>query len=142
MTQPRISTPAGFAPAFAVGYADPSSRLARVSAATPLPVTLATPAAAGPLEGEALTALLAGPFHPAGPAPVTVTLSGNWQGEVRLRRSTDGGTTLHDLAVAGLDWGVFDRNGAQQVWSETEAGASLWLDIEITGGTCTYRVAQ
>ena len=140
---PPISTPAGFAPAFAMGFADQANRLAQVSATNPLPVALPfTASGTPPLSGEAIVSLLAGPFTPDGQAPVTVTLGGDWSGEARLKRSTDEGATLHGLRVAGLDWGIFTANGSEQVWSESEDGATFWLDISLTSGTCSYRVSQ
>ena len=143
MTAPQISTPAGFAPAFAVGFAGPAGDLSQVSRSSPLPGGIAAPVSnAASVEGEAIASLLAGPFRPDGQAPVVVTLDGDWSGEARLQRSTDDGVTLHDLRVAGLDWGVFTANGSEQVWSESEAGATFWLDISIASGTCSYRVSQ
>lgn len=143
MTAPPISTPAGFAPAFAMGFADAQDCLAQVSAASPLPVDPRTrPSGAEPLVGSTDAALVAGPFTPDGASPIAVTLSGDWSGSVRLLRSSDGGATRHALRVAGLDWGVFTANGTEQVWSESEGGATFWLDVAPTAGTCAYRVSQ
>lgn len=143
MSAPSISTPAGFAPAFAMGFADPANRLEKVSRTSPLPVGIASaPSTAAALTGEAITSLLAGPFTPDGQAPVVVTLAGDWSGEARLMRSADNGITLHGLRVAGLEWGVFTANGSEQVWSESELGTTFWLDISITSGSCMYRVSQ
>lgn len=139
---PPIETPAGFAPAFACGYADAAGRLETVGAASPLPVAVFRGASAVPLEGIATQSGIVGPFAPNGESPVTLALSGEWTGQVALRRSTDGGATLHALRVAGRAWGEFAGNGVEQVWSENDAQASFWLDIALQSGTCAYRVSQ
>ena len=152
MPDQPISLPAGYAPAFAVGYSTQDGQLAVVDDATPLPVSFSTtqpipvdvsggPAPA-PLVGQADAAVLAGPFEPAANRPVFVTLAGTWQGRVQVERSTDGGATRHPLTVAGLAWGGFTANACEPVWVENEAGAQLYLAIEVTSGTLDYRVSQ
>ncbi len=143
MPAPRITTPAGFAPAFAIGYSDPANRLVQITEANPLPVALAAGAGqAAVLAGTQSSSGVAGPFTPTGPAPIAVSLSGDWQGEVRLKRSVDGGATLHDLRVVGLDWGVLTQNGVEQIWSESDGEATFWLEFALTSGSCIYRVSQ
>jgi len=81
MPDSPISTPAGYAPAFAIGFSDAGS-LAMVDAARPLPVTIqaATGAMLTPLQGSATGTAQAGPFAPAADRAVMLTLSGSWQG--------------------------------------------------------------
>ena len=85
---------------------------------------------------------IAGTFVPVSGRPVVVTLSGDWQGSVRIERSVDGGATRHALTVGGLNWGEFTANACEPVWSEEEQGAELYLAIAITSGTVAYRLAQ
>ncbi|MBX7539463.1 hypothetical protein [Qipengyuania sphaerica] len=137
-----LQTPGGFAPAYALGIDDGTGNLALVADSRPLPVQSALPAAPAPLEGWTGNDALVGPFTPASPAPVYCTLSGDWQGSVAVKRSTDGGTTLHPLTVAGDAWGAYSSNACEPVWEESESGATLWLDCRIASGTLTYRLAQ
>jgi len=48
-----ITTPAGYAPAFAIGFSDQSGTLSIVQSDRPLPVSLLTDAPGAPLEGQA-----------------------------------------------------------------------------------------
>ena len=143
-----LQTPAGFAPAFALGLDDGTGHLSLVSPARPLPVTAigadmvsATPVPA-PLEGETTQTMRVGPFEPVLGRPIYLTLAGDWSGSVRLRRSVDGGTQTHPVTLAGAEWAMFSTNACEPVWQETEEAATLWLDCEITQGTLAYRVAQ
>ena len=136
-----IQTPAGYAPAYAVGYADPADNLILVSEVEPLPVASAAPAPAA-FVGQTSTSLVAGPFEAVAGRVVTVTLGGTWQGTVRLLRSTDGGSTLVDLRVAGERWAEYNQPGCEQAWLETEDGASFYLDVQLASGTADYRVSQ
>jgi hypothetical protein len=61
---------------------------------------------------------------------------------VRLLRSTDGGATKLPVTVAGDTWAQFTANCCEPVWDESEASARLYLDIALTSGTITYRIAQ
>jgi hypothetical protein len=152
MPDQPISLPAGYAPAFAIGYAAQDGQLAVVDDTKPLPVSFATsqpipvvtsggPAPA-PLAGQTAITTTAGPFAPASGRPVFVTLSGTWEGSVQVERSTNGGATRHPLTVAGLPWGGFTANACEPVWVENEAGVELYLAIEIASGTLDYRVSQ
>lgn len=142
MSEPvPIQTPAGYASAYAIGYADPAENLVLVSGASPLPVASAS-AAPAPLTGESAASLLAGPFEAVSGRVVTVTLGGSWQGSVRLMRSTDGGATLDPLKVAGEPWAQYSAPGCEQAWFEGEDGASFFLDIELASGSISYRVSQ
>ena len=138
---PSISVPAGFAPAYAVGYSAPDGALAIASHAAPLPVSTSAPAPT-PLAGEAAASEVAGPFEATAGRTINVALDGEWTGTVRLLRSTDGGLTRAPLRVGGASWGKFTESGCEQAWSETEDGASFYLDIELTSGAVIYRVSQ
>lgn len=143
MPNPPISVPAGFAPAFALGYSDAQSRLTMVTASAPLPVSLsnaATPPA--PLTGQTAAAAVAGPFNAVAGLPVIVALSGSWTGTVQVLRSTDGGVTKLPLRVGGADWGTYHESGVEQAWVDNESGVSFYLDITPTSGTVAYRVSQ
>ena len=136
-----ISTPAGYAPAYAIGFADSAQNLVLVSKTERLPVAL-TPPAPEALTGEAAASVQAGPFEAVPGRIVSVTLSGTWAGTVVLLRSSDGGTTLVPLRVAGQPWGQYTQSGCEQAWLETEDGASFYLDIQLVSGTVAYRVSQ
>ena len=137
-----VQTPGGFAPAYVSGFDDGSGHLALVAETRPLPVHAAPPSVPAELEGTAFGDILAGPFPPAAMTPVFCTLSGDWQGSVEVKRSADGGATLHPLTVGGAPWGMFTGNACEAVWEEAEAGATLWLDCKVASGTLGYRLAQ
>ena len=147
-----IKSPAGYVPAFAIGYSDADGTLAVVDSLTPLPVALSgsqpvnvtsyTPPAPAPLEGSSALSAVAGPFAPVAGRPVVMTLSGVWAGTVQLRRSTDGGVTRHPVTVGGIAWGRYSANACEPVWEEQESGVQLYLDIALTSGTIAYRIAQ
>lgn len=143
MTDPTpIQTPSGYAPAEAVGYADADTNLVLVSEQQPLPVWPTAPAAPAPLMGTAAQSELAGPYVPVTERPIVVTLGGVWSGTVRLLRSTDGGATLASLRVGGVAWGEYVAPGCEQAWTESENGASFYLDIALASGSVDYRVSQ
>lgn len=138
---PRIQTPAGYAPGFAVGYADPTDSLILVSETERLPVTSVV-AAPPPFVGQSSTSSIVGPFEAVAGRIVTVTLGGTWQGTIKLLRSTDGGSTRVALRVAGEPWAEYRQPGCEQAWLETEDGSSYYLDIQLGSGTADYRVSQ
>lgn len=141
-----IKTPAEYAPTVALGYSD-AGMLKLVEAGAPLPVSVVSGGDAAVQVPPALTGIAtgnaqAGPFTPARNLPIVLTLTGTWTGKVRLLRSIDGGATRLPLTAAGLDWASFEGNACEPVWAENEAGATLYLDIALTSGAVTYRVAQ
>ncbi|HEX2794746.1 MAG TPA: hypothetical protein VHN58_10000 [Croceicoccus sp.] len=156
MTGPTpIKLPAGYAPGIALGFAasDTDDTLALVTPERPLPVSLSSdlsvqvvseppPAAATAIAGTRSTDGRVGPFAPTANLPVVLTLSGTWDGTATLLRSTDGGVTTTALTAGGMPWGVFAANACEPVWVETEANATLYLDIALTSGTLAYRFAQ
>lgn len=149
MPDTLIKLPGGYAVATAIGYADnQDGSFAIVAADRPLPVvvqdgTLPTaPSPPAPLSGASATSELVGPFSPAAGRAVLLLLEGTWQGEITLLRSTDGGATTHGLTLGGEPWGTFTGNVCEPVWEESEAGAQLYLQIELTSGTLSYRLAQ
>jgi hypothetical protein len=73
---------------------------------------------------------------------VVLSLSGIWEGTVQLMRSTDLGVTLHPVTAGGLAWGRYTANACEPVLEEQEAGAQLYLDIALTSGAVSYRIAQ
>lgn len=136
-----ITAPAGFAPAYAVGFSDPTGNLVLVNQDARLPVASAAPAPE-PLVGQASDGGQVGPFSAVAGRVVSVTLGGEWQGTVRLLRSTNGGATLSPLRVAGEPWGQYNAAGCEQAWLECEEGVSFYLDIDLISGTVAYRVSQ
>ena len=152
MPNQQISLPAGYAPAFAIGFAGDGGELAIVESAKPLPITFANagpvpvesvpPSAPAALAGQASASTDAGPFAPVSGRPVILQLSGSWTGTVRVLRSVDAGATRHALTVSGLPWGEFTGNACEPVWAEEEAGAELYLDIAMSAGTVEYRLSQ
>lgn len=137
-----VAAPATYAPLSAIGFADVDSTLAPVSADRPLPVSSATVPAPPPLAASANASTTAGPFIPTSDRPVMVALSGTWTGTVNVLRSTDGGATRLPLTAAGQPWGSFTANCCEPVWQESVSGAALYLDIALSAGSLTYRVAQ
>jgi hypothetical protein len=139
-----IFSPSAYAVSRAVAYADVDGSALLVTAANPLPVTLAEPGApAQPaLSGSTATALIAGPYAPVTGRPVVLELEGVWQGLVKVLRSTNGGATKLPLTVGGAAWAQFGTNCCEPVWEESEGGAQLYLDIAPTSGALTYRLAQ
>lgn len=141
-----ISAPAGYAPAFALGYADETGALALVTGATPLPVRMTDTdepgAAAPPLEGSTSGAFLEGPFQPRPDTPVILALWGTWEGTVQLERTATGGAPRLPTTMAGEPWGTFTANACEPVWVENEPTAELYLAITVTSGTLHYRIAQ
>ena len=123
-----IKTPAGYVPAFALGFSGPEGELEIVESTKPLPVTLASsdplavlpgyaPAPA-PIEGASAASLVVGPFVPVAGRPVVLPLAGTWEGTVQLMRSTDEGATLHPVTVGGFAWGRYTANACEPVWEE------------------------
>lgn len=138
-----ISLPSGYAPAFAVGFADTATgNLAVVDGSKPLPVQTVAAVAPQAFSGTASASTSAGPFIPASGRPVMLTLSGTWTGTVQVRRSTDGGTIRHPITAGGATWGQFTGNACEPVWIEEETGAALYLEITLASGTVNYRLAQ
>ena len=139
-----IQNPSGYAVTRAVAYADVDGSMLQVAAATPLPVTVTSVGATAttPLAGTASASAVAGPYQPALGRAVILVLTGTWAGSVRVTRSTDGGTTRQPLTAAGTTWGQFSANCCDPVWEESEAAARLYLDITLTSGSVTYRMAQ
>ena len=147
-----ITTRAGYVPAFALGFSGPGGELEIVESAKPLPVALASedPIAVSPvpapapaaLQGTSATNVIVGPFVPTPGRPIVLTLSGTWEGAVQVKRSVDGGVTMHALTAGGFAWGNFTENVCEPVWEEQEAGTQLHLDITLTSGTIAYRIAQ
>ncbi len=147
-----ISLPAGFAPAFALGYAGQGGDLALVAPSTPLPVQIMNESPAEteqpaipppePLEGSATGTILVGPFTPQPDRPVMLALWGEWSGTLQLERAAHSGAPRLPTTVAGAPWGRFTGNACEAVWSESEAGAQLFLSIAAASGTLNYRIAQ
>ena len=137
-----VEAPGGFAPAFALGSTDAAGMLALIGDKTPLATVSRPPQAPPALEGEATGAQVAGPFTPAPFAPVFLTLSGEWEGAVRVLRSSDGGANQFPLTLGGSDWARFTANACEPVWAESEEGAALYLELAPTSGSIAYRLAQ
>ncbi len=137
-----IQSPASYVPMRAAAFADVDGTSLLVSASNPMPVSIGPAAAAAALAGSTAASGVLGPFQPAAGRPVVLALSGTWVGLVAVKRSTNGGTTKLPLTVGGMAWGQFTTNACEPVWEENEAGAALYLDVALTSGTLTYRLAQ
>jgi hypothetical protein len=142
MPSPPIQSPASYVPSRAAAFADVDGTSLLVSASNPMPVSIGPAAAAAPLAGSTAASGVLGPFAPAAGRPVVLALSGTWLGTVTIKRSTDSGTTKLPLTIGGSIWGQFTANACETVWEETEAGAALYLDVALSSGTLTYRLAQ
>ena len=94
------------------------------------------------LTGTASSSTVAGPFTPVVGRAVMLALAGTWVGSVEIMRSTDGGTTMLPLTMGGTTWGIYTGNCCEPVWDESETSARLYLQISLTSGSVTYRLAQ
>ncbi|NBC37646.1 hypothetical protein GTZ99_13910 [Novosphingobium sp. FSY-8] len=94
------------------------------------------------LAGTASSSGVYGPYHPVSGRSVILSLAGSWSGSVQVLRSTDAGGTRLPVTIGGGVWGLFTGNCCEGVWDESEAGAELYLSIQLTDGTVTYRMAQ
>jgi len=137
-----LKTPAGYVPQMAVAFANAGGDAEPVSAANPLPFTEQPFTAAAPLTGSTATSAVVGPFAPRSGRAIVLALSGTWTGTVKVLRSVDGGATKGGLTAGGTAWGVFTGNACEPVWDESEAAATLFLDITVTSGSVTYRMGQ
>lgn len=136
-----IQSPSGYAATRAVAFADGDENAILASTTNPLPVAFsAAPTTA--LAGATSASGILGPYQPALGRGVILTLAGTWVGTVKVLRSSDGGTTKLPLTLAGSVWGQFASNCCEPVWEESEAAATLWLDIVLSSGSLTYRLAQ
>ena len=140
--QTPVQTPAGYAPAFALGYADENDDFVLVSASSPIPTSPGDRPRPMPLEGTTSTSMVVGPFAPIPGVSVILELGGSWTGTVQLQRSSDGGTTLRDTTMGGAQWGRYLANACEPVWDESDPDAELYLSISIDSGTLDYRVSQ
>ncbi|MFO1254990.1 MAG: hypothetical protein U1E37_04900 [Sphingomonadaceae bacterium] len=136
-----IQNPAGYAVNRAVAFADADGSMLPVTADTPLPVALRI-APVTALAGTAAMTSLVGPYQPVPGRAVMLTLSGTWTGTVRVVRSADGGATRQPLTIAGNAWAQFSANACEPVWDESESAATLYLEIALSAGSVTYRMAQ
>lgn len=138
-----IQNPAGYVVPHAVVYADADGGMVAVSTAAPLPVSIGVGGAAPvPLTGTAASSGLFGPYVPATGRAVMLLLTGTWTGTVKVTRSVDGGATRQPLTVNGNAWGQYSANCCEAVWEESEAAARLYLDVTLSAGSLSYRLAQ
>jgi len=137
-----LKTPAGYVPQMAVAFANANGDAEPVSATNPLPFQEQPFAAAAPLTGTAVSTGVVGPFPPRAGRAVVLVLSGVWTGTVKVLRSLDGGATKVGLTAGGQPWGVYTGNVCEPVWEESEAAASLYLDVTVTYGSVTYWMGQ
>lgn len=144
MPNSPIQSPASFVPSRATAFSDVDGTALLVSQSNPLPVTMsaATGTAPSPLAGSTSASAILGPFAPITGRGIILVLSGTWVGTVKVTRSTDGGTTRLPLTAAGAAWAQFSANCCEAVWEESDAAARFYLDVALTSGTLTYRLAQ
>ena len=137
-----VATPANYATLSAIGYAEADSTLSTVSADKPLPVSTVSMPAPAALSGTTTASGVVGPFTPNSDKSIVLALSGSWTGTVKVLRSTDGGAIKLPITAGGVAWGVFSANCCEAVWQETVVGAALYLDLALSSGSLTYRMAQ
>jgi hypothetical protein len=142
MSSNPIQAPAGYVSSHAAAFAASDGTAVVVSDSTPLPVTAQLPTATAPIAGTTSASLQSAPFTPVLGRPVMLALSGTWSGQVRVLRSADSGLSRLPLSIGGGAWGQFTANACEAVWEEGELGAQLYLDIVLSSGTLTYRMAQ
>lgn len=138
-----VTAPAGYITPQLITFARADGAGVPVSGTDPMPVrTIGAAAISTPLAGNANTSQAVGPFTPELGRPIWLSLSGTWAGSVQVLRSTDGGVTRLPLTAGGQSWGRFTANCNEPVAEESDAAASYYLQITLTSGTVTYRVAQ
>ncbi|MFC3175195.1 hypothetical protein ACFOD9_13120 [Novosphingobium bradum] len=137
-----LKTPAGYVPQMAVAFANANGDAEPVSATNPLPFQDTPFMAAAALAGTLSATGIVGPFAPRAGRAVMLALSGTWTGSVKVVRSVDGGATKTGLTAGGAPWAVFTANVCEPVWDESEAAATLYLDVTLTSGSLTYRMGQ
>jgi len=137
-----LKTPAGYVPQMAVAFANANGDAEAVSAANPLPFQEQPFAAAPALAGTLAATGVVGPFAPRAGRAVMLTLAGTWTGTVKVMRSLDGGSTKTGLTAGGTAWAAYTANVCEPVWEESEAAATLYLDVTLTSGSVTYRLGQ
>ncbi len=125
----------------AVSVSNAAPLAVNVNNTMPMAVNLVNPITTA-LAGNASASAVVGPFAPVMGRAVILSLAGNWVGTVKLTRSTDGGVTKLPLTIAGGEWANFTGNCCEAVWEESDAMASLYLDITLVSGTVAYRLAQ
>lgn len=145
----KVITPAGYITPHALAYTDANGTAQIVSQTQPLPINavgtlpvqvVASTTAA--LAGTATVSKTVGPYTPLVGRSVMLSLSGTWSGSVSLVRSTDGGATMLPVTIGGAPWAVFSVNCCEPVWDESDATSLLYLQIVVTAGSVTYRLAQ
>lgn len=137
-----IVAPALSVPLYGVAFGTLDADATAVGHDNPLPVTsTVTAAASTPLVGNAGSPGTSAAFHPDPGREIVLTLSGDWSGTVSLLRSIDAGVTKLPATIGGdaLQWA---GSLNEVVWVETEAGATLYLQLAPISGTIAYRVAQ
>lgn len=136
-----IKIPSGYITPTAMTFSAPDNSANFVSSTSPLPVTT-TGGPATALSGQASSSISVGPYLPVIGRSVILALSGTWEGNVSIERSTDGGITSLPITIGGAPSGVFSTNCCEAIWDESEVGAQLYLRMTIISGTINYRVAQ
>lgn len=143
-----IISPSGYAVPSVVAFAGADGTAQTVSTAVPLPVTSATPLSVNiavtnptPLAGNATANTLLGPFQPTLARTVILSLSGTWNGTVKVTRSTDNGSTRLPLTIAGAPIAQYTANCCEPIWEENDPAARLYLEVVMTSGSLNYRMA-
>jgi len=93
-----------------------------------------------------------GPFAPQLARPIILTLVATGaSGTAQLLRSTDGGTTKlpitqggapaadYQIGLGGPFAGVVAN---ERIWTETDAAATEYLQVQLTAGSLAVRLAQ
>jgi hypothetical protein len=143
MSSTPIQSPTAYVVSRAVAFADTDGSMMLVSATAPLPVLAVTSSGTStPLAGTASASGVFGPFTLITGRSVMLSLQGTWSGTVKVLRSTDNGASKLPLTAGGVSWGTYSGNCCEAVWEESDSAAKLYLDIALTSGSVTYRMAQ
>ncbi|MXP26626.1 hypothetical protein GRI39_11325 [Altererythrobacter indicus] len=142
MARPPITNPAAYVSPMAVAFGDVDNKALTVTAETPLPVSIhAEAATTAALDGTLSEDGSSAAFSATSGRAVWLTLAGEWTGQAKLQRSTDG-IIWRDITLAGEPWGQFSRNICEQIITESEGGAYYRLSAEVLSGTIAFRIAQ
>lgn len=91
-----------------------------------------------------------GPFTPQLGREIWLTINAlaSTTGVIQLLRSTDGGTTKLGITAGGVPIGIYRPVGIigvlvnEVITAETDATATYYLAVTLTGGSITARIAQ
>lgn len=112
-------------------------------ASTQQVVVVTTAASSTPLTGTINTTGPTPVFTPQLGRDMYLTLSGTFSGTVQVQRSTDNGATWNNITISGgQQWGRYTGACDEVVETPTDGASKYRLDVTLSSGSVTYRLAQ